>query len=399
MMVRNGSPPSGGPRILILYPHLVVPGGAVGYTLHLAEQLLAQGAAVSLITMRVDENVLRLPVGLELISLNGPLTSSIKYWLFFPLWQGRISRAISGWRPSVIVPQVFPANWWGWLYKRKHPEVKLVWLCHEPSAFIHSRAWIRALRPWWKSILARLLRPFLVVVDVSLARHSDRVVTNSRFTADELKRVYGITTVGIAYPGIDFPAFSGQGWRKERALITVARLTKYKRIDFLLTVFREVLKVHPDLTYHIVGTGEEESALRDLSGKMGLESRVIFHGGVTDAALRKLYRRASLFVHGSIDEPFGMAPLEAIACGTPVVAHKSGGPMEFVQEECGRLMDSLRVEDWAREISFYLDVLFSHPDFPDRVRYCARRFDWPLSLGPAVEIIMEHATDDVLTHP
>jgi len=383
-----------GQRVLLLFPHLVVPGGALHYALRLAEQLLAQGARVALLTLRVDlEAAIALPAGLELISLNGPLTSSLYYWLLFPFWQGKISRAISAWHADVLVPQVFPANWWGWLYKRRHPESRLVWVCQEPSAFIHSPAWISALQPWWKSVLARGLRPLLTAVDLALARYCDRIIANSRFTAAEIKRVYGVEADGVASPGIDFPAFAGQVGQRERALITVARLTRFKRVGFLLAVFREVLKVHPELIYHIVGQGEEELQLRELAEKLGLQAKVVFHGAVSDSDLAGLYRQASLFVHGSIGEPFGMAPLEAIASGTPVVAHNSGGPREFVTEDCGRLVASLAVEEWAREISRYLDLLFSHPDFSDRVRETARRFDWPQSLRPAVEMIGELCPD------
>jgi glycosyltransferase involved in cell wall biosynthesis len=381
-------------RILLLFPHMITAGGACHYALRLAEQLRGRGATVAILTLRVDQGVWSVPTGIQLIPLDGPLTSSLGYWLLFPLWQGRINRAIAAWRPDVIVPQVFPANWWGWLYKRNHSGVKLAWVCQEPSAFIHSMAWIRALRPRWKSLLARSLRPYLAAKDVSLARHCDRIIANSRFTGSELERVYGVVPDVIAYPGVDFPDLPVEKRQKERSIITVARLTKFKRIDFLLEVFRRVLKVHPDLTYHIVGTGEEEIFLRELAKRLGLVSRVVFHGAADGSTLTDLYRRTSMFLHGSVGEPFGMAPLEAIACGTPVVAHKSGGPMEFVSEDCGRLIASLRVEDWEEEINEYLEFLFAHPDFPDRVRECARRFDWPLSLRPAVELIAELCTAD-----
>jgi glycosyltransferase involved in cell wall biosynthesis len=374
-------------RILVLFPHMVMPGGALNYTVRLAEQLLEQGATVAILALRVDRSAFRLTPGLEVISLDGPLTSSMWYWLFFPHWQRRISRAIATWRPDVLVPQVFPSNWWGWMHKRRHPSVKLVWICHEPSAFIHSQPWIRALRPWWKSVLARILQPLLATVDISLSRHSDRIVANSRFTGSELERVYGVAPDGIAYPGIDFSVSSGMRWRKKREIITVARLTKFKRVDFLLKVFRELLKRYPDLTYNIVGTGEDEASLRGLVKSLGLEPRVIFHGAADGPTLTSLYQRASLLLHGSVGEPFGMAPLEAIACGTPVVAHCSGGPMEILNEDCGRLISSLEVEEWAREIVEYLGFLFSHEDFPDRVRECARRFDWRTSLRPALETI------------
>jgi glycosyltransferase involved in cell wall biosynthesis len=242
------------------------------------------------------------------------------------------------------------------------------------------------LRPWWKSALARILRPFLKAVDLFLSRECDRVIANSRYTAAELERVYGKKAACIAYPGIDFSAYSGGIGPKEQSVITVARLTGFKRIDFLLEVFARLLKYHPDLTYHIVGTGEEEAALRKQAQLLGLKSQVIFHGTVDDRTLAGLYRRSCIYLSGSIDEPFGMAPLEAIAWGTPVVAHMSGGPLEFVTPDCGRLIDSRDVEEWAGEIADYLAVLSTLKDSPDRVRECARRFDWRASLRPAVEV-------------
>jgi D-inositol-3-phosphate glycosyltransferase len=152
-------------------------------------------------------------------------------------------------------------------------------------------------------------------------------------------------------------------------------------------VFKRVLEVHPGLTYHVVGTGEDEASLRDIVKRLGLGSRVVFQGQVDGPTLAGLYRQSSLFLHGAVSEPFGIAPLEAIACGTPVIAHKSGGLTEFVNENCGRLIASLDVEEWAGEIAEYLGFLFAHEDFPDRVRECARRFDWSLTLQPAVDII------------
>lgn len=385
----NRIPALGGKRILLLFPHMVTSGGALYYNLRLAGQLQEQGAVVAILTMQVDRQSFELPAGVEVISLGGPLTSSLGYWLLLPYWQVRIDRAINAWRPDLLVPQVFPSNWWGWLYKRKQTKMTLFWVCHEPSAFIHSQAWIHALRPWWKSFLARSLRPLLARVDVSLSRYCDRTVANSRFTAAEMERVYAILPDGIAYPGIDLQKFSQGDHLKERSILTVARLTKFKRIDFLLEVFAAVVKVHPDLTYVIVGTGEDEALLRKQTEQLGLNSQVIFTGALDDHQLTERYQRSSLFLHGSVDEPFGMAPLEAIACGTPVVAHNSGGLREFVSRDCGRLVDSLSYSVWAQEIADYLNLLAANPHSSQRVQECARPFDWQHSLQPALKIIDE----------
>jgi glycosyltransferase involved in cell wall biosynthesis len=388
-----------GKRVLLLFPHLVTAGGALNYTLKLAKELEREGASVAILTLRADRDGIDCPPEIELIIIGGPLTSSLSYWLLFFYWQSRINRAIACWQPDVLVPHVFPANWWGWLYKRRRPEAKLAWICHEPSAFIHSSAVIESLRPWWKSTVARGLSPVLAIVDRYLARGCDRIIANSRFTASEIKRIYGVKTDGVACPGIEFSVLACEHWQKEREIITVARLNRFKRIDFLLEVFRGLLRFHPELTYHIVGTGEDRISLQDTARKLGVESRVVFHGSLDDSALKSLYRRSRLFLHGSIGEPFGMAPLEAIACGTPVVAHRSGGLQEFIDENCGILIASLQVNDWVTEISEYLDLVTENENISERTRECARNFDWRLTLQPAIKTIASLCSESVPGSP
>ncbi len=107
-----------GKRVLLLHPHMVLPGGALNYMLKLGEQLRAQGATVGILTLQVDRQKYGDIDGVELLVIKGPLTSALSYWLLFPYWQMKINRQIREWQPEVLVPQVFPANWWAWLYKR-----------------------------------------------------------------------------------------------------------------------------------------------------------------------------------------------------------------------------------------------------------------------------------------
>jgi glycosyltransferase involved in cell wall biosynthesis len=377
-----------GIRVLILFPHNTMPGGALNYARKLAEEFRASGATVAILTLQSDEDKFPPIPGVETISLDGPLTSSLWYWLLLPFWQHRLNKSIQAWRPDVIVPQVFPANWWGWLYKWRYPGTKLVWICQEPSAFIHSRQWIEALTPWWKRVIARVLRPLLSRIDIHLAQQCDAAVANSSFTANSLEQTYGFPAAGIAMPGLDLLAFPDCLEPRSREIITVARLTKFKRVDFLLEVFAELLKFYPELLYNIVGTGEEERALHEKAVQLGIQSRVLFHGAVTDETLAELNRRSCLFLHGARNEPFGLAPLEAIASGTPVVAHRSGGIQEFINERCGRLINSTDPLEWATVCAGYLDLIVSQADFHAAVRVCAWHFDWHETLKPALDIIV-----------
>lgn len=376
-----------GIRVLILFPHITMPGGALNYARKLAEELRASGATVGILTLQADQTRFPTIPGVEMMSLGGPLTSRLWYWLLLPLWQYRINKRILAWQPDVVVPQVFPANWWGWLYKRKYPRTKLVWICHEPSAFIHSRQWIEALTPWWKKMIAHVLQPVLSRIDIHLAQQCDAAIANSSYTAGTLEQTYGFPAAGIAMPGIDIYAFSDCREPRRQEIVTIARLTKFKRVDFLLEVFTELLKFYPELHYNIVGTGEEERALHEKADQLGIQSRVLFHGAVNDETLAALCQRSCLFLHGARNEPFGMAPLEAIASGTPVVAHRSGGILEFINDRCGRLVDSTDPVVWGEVCAEYLDIILTRPATHDDVRACAKQFGWSETLKPALTII------------
>jgi glycosyltransferase involved in cell wall biosynthesis len=381
-----------GKRLLILFPHMVVPGGGLNYALHLAEFLVAQGAQVGILTMRHDSKTIAVPDGVAVLSAGGMLTDSLLYWGLFPYWQHKLGALINDWQPDVLIPQVFPANWWGWLYRRKH-EVPLLWVCHEPSPFIHSNTWIAAIRPFWKMLFAKALNPVLKQIDLQLSRVTDVALANSRFTATELRRIYGADAAAIVYPGIDFSLFCPGDVPRQQAIVTVAALSSFKRVDFLLRVFAHLLPEHPELVYYVVGSGNEEEALQVLAKELGIAAQVCFLGKLAAAELAEVQRKSLLFLHGAIEEPFGLAPLEAIACGTPVVAHNSGGPAEFINSACGLLVAGESVDAWAQQVSVFLSFLKSNPGYYRTVSDEAAGFSWGKTLLPIIGCLKKLLAD------
>ncbi len=362
-----------GKRILILFPHMVQFGGALSYTLQVAKGLRERGSEVGILTMCYSTTI-EPPEDIEVQTLVGPLTSSLFYWALFPYWQWRLHRAIRNWQPDVLLPQVFPANWWGWIYKCLHPNAKLVWVCHEPSAFIHSKAWIKALKPRWKSWLGLILRPLLARIDRTLAQYSDAIVANSQFTAGACRDIYGIEPVGVAYPAVDHAVFHPDpAVTKQPQLVTAAHLSRFKNIDFLLKVFARTQQAHPDLSFVVVGRGEAREELRQLALDLGIADRVTWKENLPATELADLYRSSLLFIHGSRYEPFGMAPLEAISCGTPVLAHASGGPKEFVNETNGALMDTVDETEWSQAIERLLKL---NEPLPAQIARTTASFTW-----------------------
>jgi phosphatidylinositol alpha-1,6-mannosyltransferase len=123
-----------------------------------------------------------------------------------------------------------------------------------------------------------------------------------------------------------------------RWLVTVARLQQHKGMDTVIAALPAILARAPDVRYAVAGTGPDRERLEQLANKLGLGDRVRFLGGVSDRELPALYNLASVYVGASRRaerlgvEGFGIALVEASACGRPVVAGNSGGIPDAVRD-------------------------------------------------------------------
>ena len=124
----------------------------------------------------------------------------------------------------------------------------------------------------------------------------------------------------------------------------ISRLTKFKNVHVAIEAMATLR--HKDYELIIAGEGDEKDLLIALSEKLGLADKVRFIGSVPFKQLPKLYGAARLVLFPSTKEPFGMVPIEALACGTPVVGANSGGLKEtIVHNHNGLLLDNLTLEN------------------------------------------------------
>jgi glycosyltransferase involved in cell wall biosynthesis len=140
---------------------------------------------------------------------------------------------------------------------------------------------------------------------------------NSRYVAARIRQYYGRESI-VVYPPVDTSA----GYLVENhtdAYLTVGRLVAYKRTDLLIQACNRLGR-----RLRIVGTGPEESRLRALAGPT-----IEFLGQVDNATLWSEYAHCRAFLFAA-EEDFGMAVVEAQACGRPVVAYGHGGVLESV---------------------------------------------------------------------
>jgi glycosyltransferase involved in cell wall biosynthesis len=165
-------------------------------------------------------------------------------------------------------------------------------------------------------------------------RRAAQLVANSRYTAGRLRQLYRREADAIVSPGVDLAQFRPAERPTDPAYaITVGRLSPEKGLDRLLDLWHDM----PDLPLLVVGDGPP-AVVRELRSRA--PSSVVFRGRLTGEALAEAYRHATVAVFAPHAEEFGMAPLEAMASGVPVVAWRSGGLQESVVDgETGYLVD------------------------------------------------------------
>lgn len=171
-----------------------------------------------------------------------------------------------------------------------------------------------------KGFMARSLLHYLRLYDVTSASRPDLLVANSQFVARRIWNTYR-RRASVIHPPVDIEAFS-LCEEKDGPYVTCARLVPYKRVDLIVEAFRQL----PQRELVVIGDGPDLARLQALA-----TPNVRFLGRQPHDALAYYLRHARGFLFGALED-FGIAPVEAMACGTPVVAYGRGGTLETVED-------------------------------------------------------------------
>lgn len=234
------------------------------------------------------------------------------------------------------------------LYYRQDP-VRWIQDPEIPRPYQETSAWRR--RVDGVDLLRTGYHRLLIHEDVTGMRAATGVVTNSCFMRETLYRLYGIAP-SVCYHGVDTDLFRPLHLPRQDYVISVGAITPKKGFDFIIQGLALIPAVSRPRLILVGNTAlaEEQAYLAGLARQ--LDVQVEFHHLVIDQELVRLYNQALCTVYAPVMEPFGLVPLESMACGTPVMGIREGGVRETVVDgQTGFLVDR-DAAAWATAIAF-----------------------------------------------
>ena len=189
-------------------------------------------------------------------------------------------------------------------------------------------------------IYGYIINHFLRIWDFSSSQRADHLIANSEETKKRIEKFYRRNST-VIYPPVDIPN-KIERLKNGNYFLTVSRLARAKHIDILIKAANKA-KLH----LKVVGAGKDEEYLRSIAGPT-----VEFLGNLSDIELKRTYVNAKAFLFASRDEEFGIAPVEAMGYGLPVIAFRSGGLPEYVVNgKNGYLYDELEEDHLIQRVN------------------------------------------------
>jgi glycosyltransferase involved in cell wall biosynthesis len=202
-----------------------------------------------------------------------------------------------------------------------------------------------------KRELVKYFMSFLRVWDYASAARVDYFIANSKYVANRIKKHYR-REAKVIHPPVNIEFYTpNDSEKKGDFYLCVSRLVPYKMIDLAVAAFNKNGK-----KLYVIGDGSEAHKL-----KMTARKNIKFLGRKDDETVRKYMRGAKAFIFPG-EEDFGITPVEAQACGTPVIAFGKGGALETVTEKTGIFFNEQTADSLNSAIGIFETKTFSKID-------------------------------------
>jgi len=265
-----------------------------------------------------------------------PLGRRLRVWLWTRLASKLAQKYIAEFgKPDLI--HAYSTLWAGIAAERISQAHHLPYILSE-----HSSSFARHIMATWERTMVK-----------SSLRNASRITAVSSSLIKYLKPYVGNRPIHIIPNMVDTEFFTPPQSSNTRGFrfVSIAMLNANKGIDVLLRAFAMAFKGKNAVTLEIGGTGAELQPLKQLTRDLGIAPQVTFLGALNREQVRETLWHANAFVLPSYVETFGIAIIEAMATGLPVIVTRCGGPEDFVTPEVGFLVPPGDVKTLAETLS------------------------------------------------
>jgi glycosyltransferase involved in cell wall biosynthesis len=258
--------------------------------------------------------------------------------------------------------------------------------CHTPTAYLwhyfHEYLQEQRLSNITESIVKKMLHR-LRIWDYQAAQRVDYFIANSKNVQRRIKKYYGRDSE-VIYPPVDIENLKLKTQNSKLQLKTrnyfliVSRLSAYKRVDLAIRAFNKFKE-----RLIVIGEGSELFRLKKMA-----KSNIEFLGFQSDEKIKDYYQNCRAFIFPG-EEDFGLTPIEAMACGKPVIAYKKGGVLESVIEnKTGVFFQEPTAESLLDAINRFKKIESQFN--PSQIRKQAEKFDKKIFQKKIKEFIKDH---------
>jgi|TARA_R110002012_G_scaffold205059_3_gene374974 glycosyltransferase involved in cell wall biosynthesis len=241
--------------------------------------------------------------------------------------------------------------------------------CHSPMRYAwdlyHSYLRDTGLDKGLKGLYVKHVLHKLRLWDIASLNRVDHFVANSSHIAKRIKKIYN-REAEVIYPPVDINKFSLET-NKDNYYITASRLVPHKKVKLIAQAFSKM----PDKKLLIVGNGPEQKEIKSFA-----TPNIEFLGHVSQEALITYIQKAKAFVFAA-EEDFGIAPVEAQACGTPVICLGKGGCAEtIINNQTGVFFHNQTVNDIISAVNYFEKLDLDYDSIRDNsLRFSKERFE------------------------
>lgn len=244
---------------------------------------------------------------------------------------------------------------------RVNPKKHVLYI-HSPPKNLFQLAPVRPLQKVipYTNILSKIY--------INAIKHSKNIITNSKFTHDNIYRLTGVRSK-IIYPPVHIPKSPPLKHKISKYFIIVSRLDEIKNIDLAILACNEM-----KLPLKIIGKAANKKYLHYLHSIAG--PTIQFLGEKTDKEISNLYHGAKAFIFTAENEDFGIAPVEAMAHGVPAIAFKSGGLREtIIPSKTGLFFTTLTIKALINSLKSFNEKQFQpHVIYSNSKKYSEEKF-------------------------